>query len=60
MSDPILDLFNHSIGIQAPWRVTSVEFSKENKRLDITVDYQDGTKNGSPLGKKTWALFLRI
>ncbi|WAH38287.1 hypothetical protein [Alicyclobacillus dauci] len=44
MSDPVLDLFNHSIGVQSPWHVTSVEFSKENKRLDITVDYKDGTK----------------
>jgi len=48
MSDPVLDLFNHSIGVQSPWHVTSVEFSKVNKRLDITVDYRDGTKFPCP------------
>lgn len=48
MSDPILDLFNYSIGVQSPWYVASVEFSKENKQMDITVDYQDGTKFPCP------------
>lgn len=48
MSAPILDLFNHSIGVQSPWDVASVEFSKENKRLDVTVEYRKGTKFSCP------------
>lgn len=48
MSDPMLELFNRSIGVQSPWYVASVEFSKENKRLDITVDYKKGTKFRCP------------
>lgn len=48
MFDPILDLFNHSVGVHAPWYVAAVEFSKQNKRLDVTVDYKESTNFPCP------------
>lgn len=36
-------LFGIALGITPPWEVKGVEFSKENKRLDIKIGFQPGT-----------------
>jgi transposase len=40
MDDPVLSLFTESLGIEEPWYVSSVEFSREQKRLDIQLEYR--------------------
>ena len=35
-------LFAAALGITPPWEVVSVEFSQENKRLDISIDFPRG------------------
>ncbi|WP_081411845.1 ISL3 family transposase [Alicyclobacillus herbarius] len=44
MHDPVLALFTESLGIDEPWYVSSVEFSRAQKRLDIQLDYRKGAK----------------
>ena len=33
------EIFSATLGLSYPWQVTGVALSKEEKRLDITVDY---------------------
>lgn len=37
-------LFEQALGIQAPWYVNGVEFSAEEKRLTINVDFEAGAR----------------
>jgi transposase len=43
------ELFGLALGIVPPWKVTSVTFSKESNRLDITIDFQRGTSFPCPV-----------
>lgn len=36
-------LFSAALGITPPWVVTAVTFSKERKRIDITLDFPRGS-----------------
>jgi transposase len=38
-----LSLFQAALGLSDPWRVTSVEFDAEAKRLDLRVDFPKGS-----------------
>ncbi len=42
-------LFGIALGITPPWEVTSVAFSKESNRLDITIDSQRGATFACPV-----------
>lgn len=46
--DPVLLLFTQSLGISEPWYVSSVEFSREQKRLDIQLEYGSYAKFPCP------------
>jgi transposase len=35
-------LFQAALGLTAPWQVTSVEFDRETKRLDLRIDFPRG------------------
>ena len=43
------ELFGLALGIVPPWEVTSVSFSKESSRLDITIDFQRGASFPCPV-----------
>ena len=36
-------LFSQALGIVSPWKITSLSFSSEKKRLDIHVDFERGS-----------------
>ncbi len=38
-----ITLFEQALGIQDPWYITKVDFTVENKRLDIYIDFKAGT-----------------
>lgn len=42
-------LFTMALGLQAPWEVKSLQFSVENKRLDILVDFERGASFSCPV-----------
>jgi transposase len=42
-------LFSAALGITPPWEVTAVTFSKEEKRLDITIDFPRGSTFACPV-----------
>jgi transposase len=42
-------LFSAALGITPPWEVTAVTFSKEEKRLDITIDFPRGSTFSCPV-----------
>lgn len=42
-------LFGLALGITPPWEVEGVEFSKENKRLDIKIGFQRGASFPCPV-----------
>lgn len=42
-------LFGMALGIVPPWEVTEINFSKESKRLDITIDFQRGATFACPI-----------
>ncbi len=54
-------IISSTLGLSLPWQITSVSFSKEEKRLDITVEFQDNNSlpcpncgcEGVPCQKKT-------
>lgn len=48
MHDPVLSLFTESLGIEEPWYVSSVEFSREQKRLDIQLEYRKNVQFPCP------------
>jgi len=35
-------LFSTAIGLEEPWKVVEIEFSKDKGRLDLTIDFQKG------------------
>ena len=35
-------LFSTALGVEKPWKVDEIEFSKDKGRLDITIDFQKG------------------
>ena len=41
-------LFQAALGLTAPWQVTSVEFDREAKRLDLWVDFAKGARFRCP------------
>jgi len=57
-------LFAVALGITPPWEVEGVEFTKENKRLDIKIDFRRGATFACPVcgtaapvhdtSEKTW------
>jgi len=57
-------LFGIALGINPPWEVEGIEFSKENKRLDIKIGFQRGAAFDCPVcgapspaydtNEKTW------
>ena len=54
-------IFSSTLGLSLPWQITSVSFAKEEKRLDINVDFLDNNSlpcpccgtGGVPCQKKT-------
>ena len=42
-------LFGLALGIAPPWEVVGVEFSQENKRLDIKIDFNKGATFACPV-----------
>ena len=36
-------IFSATLGLSHPWKVIAVSFTKEENRLDITVDYAHGS-----------------
>ena len=62
-------LFTMALGLQSPWEVKSLQFSMEDKRLDILVDFERGASFPCPeCGKpakahdteeKTWRTTLK-
>jgi transposase len=42
-------LFGIALGINPPWEVTDVAFSKESNRLDITINFQRGASFACPV-----------
>jgi transposase len=43
------ELFGLALGIEDPWQVVSVVFSKEAKRLDINIDFKRGASFPCPV-----------
>ena len=41
-------LFTLALGLQSPWEVRSLQFSAEDKRLDIRVDFEGGSSFPCP------------
>ena len=37
------DLFEKALGIQEPWFISNVDFSAEERQLDITIDFERGS-----------------
>lgn len=37
------EIFEQALGLTSPWYIKSIEFSKENKRLDINIDFVKGS-----------------
>jgi transposase len=35
-------LFSTALGLERPWKVVEIEFSKDKGRLDLTIDFQKG------------------
>lgn len=42
-------LFKEALGLSTPWEVTDLEFSAEDKRLDITIDFSRGSTFTCPV-----------
>ena len=41
-------LFAAALGLQSPWYVSSLDFSLENKKLDISIDFERGSEFPCP------------
>ncbi|MCQ8894410.1 MAG: transposase family protein [Methanolinea sp.] len=41
-------LFSQALNIQKPWYITRIEFRKEERRLDIWVDFERGARFPCP------------
>lgn len=42
------DLFSAALGLQSPWYVSKTDFSVEDKRLDIDIDFKRGSEFSCP------------
>lgn len=47
------ELFTAALGLGEPWRVTSIEFSVEEQRLDLHLDFTRGARFPCPEGDET-------
>ncbi|NIA23688.1 MAG: ISL3 family transposase, partial [Proteobacteria bacterium] len=45
----ISDLFFQALNLSNPWKVVKVNFSREEKRLDIYLDFERGSKFSCPV-----------
>jgi transposase len=43
------EVFRMALGLEAPWMVKSIEFSVEKKQLDITLDFEKGSRFPCPV-----------
>lgn len=43
------ELFGLALGLEAPWAVTEVRFDVEARRLDLTVDFAEGSRFPCPV-----------
>jgi hypothetical protein len=41
-------LFASALGLQSPWNVSNLEFSLENRKLDIHIDFARGSEFSCP------------
>lgn len=41
-------LFGEALGLEAPWRVTKIEFTPEKRRIDIIIDFPPGSQFPCP------------
>lgn len=46
---PEHELFGLALGLEAPWAVTEVRFNGEACRLDLTVDFAEGSRFPCPV-----------
>ena len=44
----ISNLFFQALNLSNPWKVVRVNFSREEKRLDIYLDFERGSKFSCP------------
>lgn len=44
------ELFAAALGLEAPWRLTSVEFDADGERLDMSLDFERGARFACPEG----------
>jgi transposase len=42
-------LFTKALGLQTPWYIENLEFSKEKKRLDINISFEKGCRFACPI-----------
>ena len=42
-------LFTKALGLQTPWYIENLEFSKEKKRLDINISFEKGCRFVCPV-----------
>jgi len=38
------ELFTLALNLQEPWKVTKIEFNKEERQLDLWIDFESGSK----------------
>ncbi len=48
-----LGLFTLALGLNKPWQVTDLKFSKEDGRLDLWIDFVMGAKFFCPFCQET-------
>ncbi len=48
--DPVYQgqIFSHALNIHKPWYITDIEFRREERRLDIWVDFERGARFACP------------
>jgi transposase len=37
------EIFEQALGISSPWKISNIKFNPSQKRLDITIDYNEGS-----------------
>lgn len=42
------ELFTLALNLQEPWKVTKIEFNKEERQLDLWIDFESGSKFECP------------
>ncbi|MCF8567426.1 ISL3 family transposase [Alicyclobacillus tolerans] len=48
LRDPSIDLFTRTLGITEPWFVEKVDFSHEDRRIDIKINFRESAKFPCP------------